>query len=170
MAHHDETDTTYAERAARRQALAPGAQAGIDEALIERVVRGFYGRIRADAKLGPIFAAEIGSDWEPHLKKMMDFWSSVLLMTGHYAGRPMPAHIRLDGSAGNGKGLDAGDFQHWLTLFEATLRELCPGEPEALFLDRARRIAESFKLGIQFHRGQTPDWLGPVRSEPVRSV
>lgn len=164
MAHHDADDSSYAERAARRQALAPGAAAGIDEALIEHVVRGFYGRIRADARLGPIFAAEIGDDWEPHLRKMMDFWSSVLLMTGRYAGRPMPVHIRLEGSQGDGKGLDAGDFQHWLALFEATLRELCPGAAEALFMDRARRIAESFRMGIQFHRGQMPDWLGPVRS------
>ena len=151
-------------RAERRRQIAPGNHAGVDEALIERVVRGFYGHIRQDARLGPIFAAEIGHDWEPHLRKMIDFWSSVLLMTGRYSGRPMPVHIRLDGSKGDGKGLDAGDFQHWLALFEATLRELCPGPAEALFMDRARRIAESFRMGIQFHRGQTPDWLGPVRS------
>lgn len=154
------------ERAARRRQFAPGAVNGIDEPLIEAVVRGFYGRIRADARLGPIFANEIGHDWEPHLAKMMDFWSSLLLLTGRYGGRPMPVHARLEGW--NGKGLEAGDFQHWLALFEATLAELCTAEAKALFMERARRIADSFQMGIQFHRGQTPDWLGPVKSAQAK--
>ncbi len=33
------------------------AETGIDEALIERMVRAFYGAAREDARLGPIFAA-----------------------------------------------------------------------------------------------------------------
>ena len=47
---------------------------GIDEAMIERLVRGFYARIREDELLGPIFAARI-ADWEPHLQRMFAFWS-----------------------------------------------------------------------------------------------
>jgi hemoglobin len=40
---------------------------GIDEALIERLVHGFYARVRADAVLGPIFEARtrIGSRISP---------------------------------------------------------------------------------------------------------
>ena len=67
---------------------------GIDEAMIERLVRGFYARVRADAVLGPIFEARI-KDWEPHLARMCAFWSSVALMTGRYHGTPMVKHLPL---------------------------------------------------------------------------
>ncbi|MDP2124232.1 MAG: group III truncated hemoglobin, partial [Parvibaculum sp.] len=58
-----------------------------DEAEIDRLVRAFYTRIRADAVLGPIFDGVIGDNWEPHLLKMIDFWSSVMLTTGRYKGQ-----------------------------------------------------------------------------------
>jgi Truncated hemoglobins len=67
---------------ARRAAITSQIQAetGIDEAMIERLVREFYVRVRDDAVLGPVFAAKI-DDWEPHLQKMFAFWSSVALMS-----------------------------------------------------------------------------------------
>ncbi len=70
------------------------AETGIDEAMIDRLVRGFYARVRDDALLGPVFAARI-SDWEPHLQQMSAFWSSVALMSGVYHGRPMQKHMPL---------------------------------------------------------------------------
>jgi hemoglobin len=112
---------------------------GIDEALIERLVHGFYARVRADAVLGPIFEARI-KDWEPHLARMCAFWSSVALMTGRYHGTPMARHLPLP--------VDGGHFDRWLALFEETAREICPGDAEALFVERARRIAQSLELGI----------------------
>ena len=112
---------------------------GIDEAMIERLVRGFYARVREDAVLGPIFEAEI-KDWEPHLARMCAFWSSVALMTGRYHGTPMVKHLPLP--------VDGGHFDRWLALFEETAREVCPGEAEAHFVERARRIAQSLELGI----------------------
>ena len=47
---------------------------GITEAMIERLVRGFYAKVRTDALLAPIFEARI-RDWEPHLAQMCAFWS-----------------------------------------------------------------------------------------------
>jgi hemoglobin len=112
---------------------------GIDEAMIERLVRGFYAKVREDAVLGPIFEARI-RDWEPHLAQMRAFWSSVALMTGRYHGTPMAKHLPLP--------VDGGHFDRWLALFEQTAREICPGEAEAHFVERARRIAQSLELGI----------------------
>jgi hemoglobin len=112
---------------------------GIDEAMIERLVRGFYARVREDAVLGPIFETRI-KDWEPHLAQMCAFWSSVALMTGRYHGTPMARHLPLP--------VDAGHFDRWLGLFELAAREICPGEAEAHFVERARRIAASLELGI----------------------
>jgi hypothetical protein len=68
------------------------AQTGITELMIEKLVRGFYDKVRADEVLGPIFEARI-RDWEPHLQQMFAFWSSVALMTGRYHGTPMVKHM-----------------------------------------------------------------------------
>ncbi len=117
---------------------------GIDEAMIERLVRGFYAKVRTDPLLGPVFAARI-ADWEPHLDRMCAFWSSVMLMSGRYHGQPMAKHEPLPVSAEH--------FDRWLALFEETARELCPAAAADHFADRARRIAESLELGIANGRG-----------------
>ena len=39
-------------------------ETGIDEALIERLVRGFYARVREDALIGPVFEARIKDCWK----------------------------------------------------------------------------------------------------------
>ncbi len=120
------------------------SQNGIDEALIERLVRGFYLRVREDAMLGPIFEARI-ADWEPHLQRMCAFWSSISLMSGRYQGQPLRMHLPLP--------IDARYFDRWLTLFEATAHEICPPAAADLFVDRARRIAQSLEFGIAVSRG-----------------
>jgi hemoglobin len=152
----------------RREQIAAkiAAQTGIDEPMIERLVRNFYAKIREDALLGPIFNARI-HDWEPHLQRMCAFWSSVALMSGRYHGNPMAKHLPLP--------VDASHFDRWLALFEDTAREVCPPEAEAHFVERARRIAESLELGIagqhgillkigeRFHRAKLIDERGENR-------
>lgn len=120
------------------------ARTGIDEGMIERLVRGFYAKIREDALLAPIFEARI-KDWDTHLQRMCAFWSSVALMSGRYHGSPMTLHLPLP--------VDATHFDRWLALFEETAQELCPPEAQAHFVERARRIAESLELGIASQRG-----------------
>ena len=117
---------------------------GITEAMIERLVRGFYAKVRTDALLAPIFEARI-RDWEPHLAQMCAFWSSVALMSGRYHGTPMVKHLPLP--------VDAAHFDRWLALFEETAREICSPEAAAHFVERARRIAESLELGIAGGQG-----------------
>ena len=97
--------------------------------------------------MGPIFAARI-KDWEPHLEKMCAFWSSVVLRSGRYQGQPMQVHKSLP--------VDARHFDRWLALFEEAARETCSPLAVDLFLERARRIAESLELGIAISRGQMP--------------
>lgn len=138
--------------ASRRAALAPGTPLGVTEAMIRALVDAFYVKVRADAVLGPIFAAEITGangtgDWAPHLSKMYDFWSSVTLMTGRYHGTPMVAHNRLSM-------IRPAHFQRWLGLFRETAAEVCPPEAAALFIDRAERIAQSLELGVAVSRGE----------------
>jgi len=120
------------------------ARTGITEEMIERLVRGFYAKVRRDAVLAPVFESRI-QDWEPHLERMFAFWSSVALMSGRYHGSPMAKHMPLP--------IDAGHFDRWLALFEETAREVCPPEAEAHFVERARRIAESLELGVASRHG-----------------
>jgi hemoglobin len=117
---------------------------GITETMIERLVRGFYAKVRADAVLAPIFDARI-VDWEPHLRQMCAFWSSVALMSGRYHGSPMAKHLPLP--------VDADHFDRWLALFEKAAREICPPEAAAHFVECARRIAASLELGIAGGQG-----------------
>ena len=120
------------------------ARTGITEPMIERLVHGFYAKVREDALLAPVFEARI-RDWETHLQRMCAFWSSVALMSGRYHGSPMAKHMPLP--------VDADHFDRWLTLFEETARELCPPEAAAHFVERARRIAESLELGVASQHG-----------------
>jgi hemoglobin len=120
------------------------AKTGITEAMIERLVHGFYAKIRADAVLGPVFDARI-KQWEPHLAQMCAFWSSVALMSGRYQGTPMVKHVPLP--------VDAAHFDRWLKLFEETAREICPPAAATHFVELARRIAASLELGIAGGQG-----------------
>jgi hemoglobin len=120
------------------------AETGIDEAMIEKLVRAFYVRVQADPLIGPVFAARV-KDWEPHLQQMFSFWASVALMSGTYHGRPMQKLLPLP--------IDGRHFDRWLELFEATARELCPPKAAAHFVERAQRIAESLELGIATTQG-----------------
>lgn len=135
-----DADETAEQHRARRAAITAEIRrsTGIDEAMIEKLVRTFYVKVQAEPLLGPIFAARI-SDWEPHLKKMFAFWSSVALLSGAYHGQPMPAHVFLP--------IDGRHFDRWLALFAETTAEVCPPAAARHFMDRATAIARSLEAG-----------------------
>ncbi|HWE44844.1 MAG TPA: group III truncated hemoglobin [Caulobacteraceae bacterium] len=128
--------------------VGPGVEVGIDEAVIRTQVHAFYARVRGDPMLAPVFEAKI-IEWAPHLERMCDFWSSVMLMTGRYHGRPMPMHAAIPGIAPE-------HFQRWLDLFHETADEVCSPEAARLFVAKAELIGESRQLGIAISRGELP--------------
>lgn len=105
------------------------------------LVHAFYDKVRADSVLGPIFNSHI-HDWDHHLARLVDFWSSILRGTGRFTGAPMPKHIALPG-------LSAGLFQRWLALFHETTAV----QPNRAMGERAdamaQRIAQSLWYGYQ---------------------
>ena len=119
--------------------------ANITEEDLDRVVRAFYGHVRDDALLGPIFNGAI-DDWEHHLRKLQAFWSSVMLWSGRYKGQPMAVHI------GQAPHMRAEAFERWLRLWGETTDDLLAPAAAAALQDKASRIAESLSLGIAFHR------------------
>lgn len=126
---------------------------GIDEPMIERLVRGFYERARRDPEIGPIFESRV-KDWDAHIAQMCAFWSGVALMSGRYHGQPMAVHLPLP--------IDTPHFDRWLEIFAETAEELCPPAAAAHFLERAHRIADSLELGIAVHKGE----IRPRRTRP----
>lgn len=117
----------------------------LTEENIARLVATFYGRAREDDLIGPIFNDAV-KDWDHHLAQISDFWSSMILKTGRYNGRPMRPHLVLP--------LKGEHFDRWLMLFERTAHEIFESEVAEAFIIRARRIADSFEMGIATVRGE----------------
>ena len=138
-------DTAEAYRVAlekRRELQGQARAMGIDEAYISHLVETFYAKVREDFQLGPVFERVVKDNWEPHLTKMKAFWTSVILRTGEYKGKPMVAHSQV-------KGGEAVHFDIWLRLFEETLNETAPSSEAAkLFLERAQFMAPRLALAM----------------------
>ena len=133
----------------------------LDEDMVKAVVHGFYDEIRRDALLGPIFNGVIEPErWPHHLDKMCDFWSATLLRTDRYDGRPLPPHLAIPE-------LGEAHFRRWLQLFRATVRRLCPPEVAQLFMNRALRIAHSFRLAIAFDRREDTLGIQPILEDAL---
>jgi hemoglobin len=95
---------------------------------IYELIYTFYGKVRKDDLLSPIFMSKIADDeWDIHLSKMIRFWSSMLLYTRTYSGDPMSKHFALP--------IGEAHFLQWLKLFHMTIDELFTG-----------KIAEDAKL------------------------
>jgi hemoglobin len=137
-----------------RDYVAEAIRLGVDEPMIDALVRRFYGAVRCDPLLAPVFDSRI-EDWEPHLQRMCAFWASVMLRAGGYHGQPMPMHAPLP--------VAAAHFDRWLALFGAAARDTC-GDAADLFIERAQRIAQSLELGIATWRGLL---LGPEDRLPA---
>jgi hemoglobin len=120
----------------------------VSEDSIRRLVDSFYVKVRRDPELAPIFLRAIPGDWQPHLNKMYDFWSSVMLTTGRFKGNPVIKHQVLPG-------MKISLFERWLALFNETCDELFDEAVGDAFRGKAARIAESLKLAL-FYRPDRP--------------
>jgi hemoglobin len=119
------------------------ARYDINEDGLSRVVTAFYARIRQDAELGPIFNDAI-QDWPEHLEKLTDFWSSVMLTSGRYKGRPVPAHLK------HADRINPALFQRWLKIWAETTNALMAPDAAQALQAKAARIAESLQLAMFF--------------------
>jgi hemoglobin len=120
------------------------ASAEITEDAIAALVGRFYGKARQDPMLGGLFNAAV-ADWDEHLGRIADFWSSAMLSTGRYKGNPLVAHARHP--------IEPDFFTRWLSLWHETTAELFAPETAAQFDLKAERIAESLKLALYYRPG-----------------
>lgn len=94
---------------------------------IFKLVSTFYGRIRRDELLGPIFNSHIEKDkWPAHLQKLTDFWTTNLFAVACFKGNPTQAHIKVDRNLDNQ--VEQKHFNTWLALWFATIDSLFLGE------------------------------------------
>lgn len=135
----------------------------LTESLIRSVVFTFYDFIRADPLLAPVFNQRISeAHWPEHLEKMCDFWSSALLRTKRYKGQPLPPHLNMPE-------LNDSHFERWLSLFSRTLTQLCSEDIKQVFFELARRIANSFRMAVAFHRGENSLLLEPLKADNIHT-
>ena len=113
---------------------------------IRNLVDSFYGKVRSDELLAPIFNERIRDKWPVHLEKMYRFWQTVLLGEHTYTGSPFPPHANLP--------VDKTHFEQWLKLFRQTLDEQFSGEKAKEAKWRADKMAEMFLLRINYFREQ----------------
>ena len=101
------------------------------------LVNAFYGKVRQDELLASVFNPIIKDNWDFHLKRMVDFWSTILLYTKKYKDDPMPKHLPL--------AIGKEHFERWLELFNETIDELFEGEIADNARKRANNIARIMK-------------------------
>ena len=111
---------------------------------IRLLVDTFYGRVRKDKLIGPIFIGAIQDRWPEHLDKMYRFWQTVLMEEHTYFGSPFPPHARMP--------LEKSHFDTWLGLWHTTVDELFNGTRADEAKWRASRMAEMFLSKILYYR------------------
>jgi hemoglobin len=108
---------------------------------IQDLVQVFYDRVREDEILSPVFNRALGDDWRPHLAKLVEFWSTIVLGSNSFKGNVYGTHMGLTG-------IEPAHFERWLGLFEQTARQLFNEQNAAQFLKMARRVASSLQIGF----------------------
>jgi hemoglobin len=111
---------------------------------IKTLVDSFYGKVRVDTLLAPIFNKVIQDRWPEHLEKMYTFWQTVLLEDHTYYGSPFAPHAKLP--------LTKQHFDRWLELFFETINEHFEGEKADEARWRANKMAEMFQYKIDHYR------------------
>lgn len=111
---------------------------------ISDLVHAFYAKVRRDDLIGPVFNTHV-MDWDEHMPRLVDFWSSILRGTGRYSGTPMQKHVALPE-------LNPAFFERWLMLFRQTLDEQANRGLAERAYGTAERIAQSLWYGYQMSR------------------
>ncbi|MEJ5963153.1 group III truncated hemoglobin [Pedobacter immunditicola] len=109
----------------------------LTESDVKLLVNTFYDKVRKDEILAPVFEPIIKDNWEVHLSRMTDFWSTLLLYTKKYKDDPMPKHLPLQ--------IGKDHFDRWLLLFNLTIDELFEGTIAENARKRANSIAKIMK-------------------------
>jgi hemoglobin len=107
------------------------------ESDVTLLVNTFYTKVRGDALLFAVFDPIVKDNWDQHLQRMVDFWSTLLLYTKKFTDDPLKKHLPLP--------IDKIHFDRWLVLFNETIDELFKGQIAENAKKRANSIARIMK-------------------------
>ena len=111
---------------------------------VKLLVDSFYGKVRSNTHIGPIFNERIGDRWPEHLEKMYRFWQTVLLGEHTYVGAPFVPHATMP--------IEHEHFQTWVGIFQATVSDLFEGKVADEALWRANKMAQLFESKLDYMR------------------
>ena len=111
---------------------------------IKNLVDTFYGKVRQDELIGPVFNNQIQDRWPEHLEKMYRFWQTVLIGPHTYMGSPFPPHAKLP--------VGKEHFDRWMVIFTSTIDELFDGKIAEEAKWRAGKMAEMFQIKINHYK------------------
>ncbi len=111
---------------------------------VKLLVDQFYGKVRDNNLLSPIFNDVIGEKWPLHLEKMYGFWQTLLLDTPAYSGSPFLRHAKLP--------IEKEHFDTWINLFNETIDEHFTGVKADEAKWRAVRMSEMFQYKLDYYR------------------
>jgi hemoglobin len=133
------------------------ATSPLDASKIALLVDRFYGKVRTDPLIGPVFNAAV-SDWNEHKRTLTSFWCSVALRANSYRGNPMAVHRM--------QPIRAEHFERWLDLWRATAGEMLDEADATQMIEHADRIGRSLRLGLGLPEqlGAKPFGLPVIRS------
>lgn len=107
---------------------------------IRTLVNLFYGKVRKDDLLGPIFNHIIPEEsWETHLEKLTDFWETNLFGVQKFKGNPTGAHKKVDKEFNYQ--ITQEHFSQWLHLWFETVDNLFEGELAMRAKNGARKMS-----------------------------
>lgn len=115
---------------------------------VQQLVHSFYDQVQLDPLLGPIFNETAQVDWPSHLPVMVEFWSSLLLDTANYSGRPFPKHAALP--------IDKQHFSRWLNVFFENVDAQFAGPVADSAKSKALSIATLFQHRLGLTVGVVP--------------
>ena len=111
---------------------------------IKLMVDEFYGKVKQNALIGPIFIGAIKDNWPAHLQKLYAFWETVLLGQRTYSGSPFVPHAQMP--------IEQKHFEVWLGPFHETVNTHFDGEKANEAKLRATKMAEMFLHKINYYR------------------
>lgn len=112
----------------------------LTEATISQVLHKFYDRIRRDPELQRPFA--VVQDWNEHIARLTDFWSSLMLTTGRYKGNPLSMHLI------HSKTIKPEMFGRWLELWRLTTDEILAPSLAGEMQAKAARVASRLSIAM----------------------
>lgn len=112
---------------------------------VELLINTFYGAIREEEVLGPIFN-KIIEDWDHHLALLADFWETNLFFVSKYKGNPAKVHQQVDEKVGGT--ITQDHFFRWITLWTKTVDSLFEGERANIAKQRARKMSTHLFINL----------------------